>query len=46
MSRLTPRGEKVAVYVGLLLFLIVMGFVGGIETGDISLGVSDLPNDR
>ena len=27
--RLTPRGEKVAVIVGLLVFLIIVGLAGG-----------------
>jgi hypothetical protein len=38
--RLTPRGEKVAVIVGLLVFLLAMGIVGSM---DLAAG---LPNDR
>lgn len=31
-STLTPRGERLLVIAGLLVFVIVAAFVGGIET--------------
>lgn len=39
MRGLTPRGENVLVAVAIVVFLIVMGIVGGMDV------VSDLPND-
>lgn len=38
MTNLTPRGERVAVAAGLLLFLFLMALVGGIDAGTITLG--------
>lgn len=34
--RLTRRGELVLIVLALLIFLVGLGFVGGIETGEIA----------
>lgn len=33
--KLTPRGEVVLSYLGLLLFVLLLGIVGGMESGTI-----------
>lgn len=38
MNGLTPRGETIAVLVGILIFLVIMSIVGGLDVA------SDLPN--